>query len=212
MFGNDNGGIGPPTADRYFTLKKCEIALFCRSAWDLFYDLEVIYGLAKHLPKDDVRAAEALFVGNQIVNSVWPQDANENDYKRGREIARKFLSQKNGDGQTEVSVIGHCHIDTAWLWPYRETRRKTARSFTTAMTYMEDSDYPFYHFCCSQAQQLEWLKADYPAVFARLREKSNFLLLFFSIFFQKLLPKGPKWYLPRHRRHMDRDGLQYTLW
>jgi len=43
MFGNDAGGIGPPTADRYFTLKKCEIGLFCRNAWDLFYDLEVIY-------------------------------------------------------------------------------------------------------------------------------------------------------------------------
>jgi hypothetical protein len=24
----------------------------------------------------------------------------------------------------EVMAVGHCHIDTAWLWPYDETRRK----------------------------------------------------------------------------------------
>lgn len=24
----------------------------------------------------------------------------------------------------EVMAVGHCHIDTAWLWPYDETKRK----------------------------------------------------------------------------------------
>ncbi len=30
----------------------------------------------------------------------------------GRQLAAKFLSQKNGESQHNISAIGHCHIDT----------------------------------------------------------------------------------------------------
>jgi hypothetical protein len=30
-------------------------------------------------------------------------------------------------------IVGHCHIDCAWLWPYAETRRKVARSWATQL-------------------------------------------------------------------------------
>ena len=43
---------------------------------------------------------------------------------------------------------GHAHIDTAWLWPLRETRRKCARTFSTALALMDE--YPDYRFACSQ--------------------------------------------------------------
>ena len=33
-----------------------------------------------------------------------------------------------------VTAVGHAHIDTAWLWPLRETVRKCARTFATAVT------------------------------------------------------------------------------
>ena len=33
--------------------------------------------------------------------------------------------------------MGHCHIDTAWLWPFSETRRKTARSWSSQLKLME---------------------------------------------------------------------------
>ena len=32
---------------------------------------------------------------------------------------------------TECCAVGHAHIDTAWLWPIRETRRKCQRTFST---------------------------------------------------------------------------------
>lgn len=62
-------------------------------------------------------------------------------------------------------MLGNCHIDTAWLWPYSETRRKVMRSFTTQLTYMEE--YPFYRFTASQAQ------VSYSLVFLKLFNQSN---------------------------------------
>jgi alpha-mannosidase len=65
--------------------------------------------------------------------------------------------------------VGHAHIDTAWLWPLRETVRKCARTFATAVTLMED--YPEYHFVCSAAQHLAWMEEHYPALFNRIAER-----------------------------------------
>jgi alpha-mannosidase len=52
--------------------------------------------------------------------------------------------------------IGHCHIDTAWLWPYRVTQQKVARSWATQVDLMER--YEEHRFAASQAQQWKWLE------------------------------------------------------
>jgi alpha-mannosidase len=60
-------------------------------------------------------------------------------------------------------------MDLAWLWPLRETYRKGARTFATAI---ELSDrYPDYIFGASQPQYFQWMKERYPALYARIKEK-----------------------------------------
>lgn len=49
-----------------------------------------------------------------------------------------------------------CHIDTAWLWPYRVTQQKVARSWATQVDLMDR--YPEHRFACSSAQQYKWLE------------------------------------------------------
>ncbi|KAJ2228451.1 Glycoside hydrolase, 38 vacuolar alpha mannosidase, partial [Coemansia sp. RSA 475] len=68
-------------------------------------------------------------------------------------------------------AIGNCHIDTAWLWPFAETRRKTARSWSTQLNLMDS--FEEYRFTASQAQQFEWLKEDYPSLFKRIQGKAK---------------------------------------
>ena len=43
-------------------------------------------------------------------------------------------------------------LDTAWLWPYAETRRKVARSWSSALQIGQN--YPEMVFAVSQAQQV----------------------------------------------------------
>ena len=68
-----------------------------------------------------------------------------------------------------MTAVGHAHIDTAWLWPLRETIRKCARTFATAVTLMED--FPEYRFVCSAAQHLSWIEDRYPELFARITDR-----------------------------------------
>jgi hypothetical protein len=60
-------------------------------------------------------------------------------------------------------------LDTAWLWPFDETIRKAGRSWSTQIDLMDR--YPDYTFVCSQAQQYEWVKDNYPNLWDRIREK-----------------------------------------
>ncbi|MDQ3944319.1 MAG: glycosyl hydrolase-related protein, partial [Actinomycetota bacterium] len=88
---------------------------------------------------------------------------------RAREHLKGFLALPADRSAPRVSAVGHAHIDTAWLWPLRETVRKCARTFATAVTLMED--YPEYHFVCSAAQHLAWMEEHYPALFARIAQR-----------------------------------------
>ncbi|KAG2470848.1 MA2C1 mannosidase, partial [Polypterus senegalus] len=98
------------------------------------------------LGENDQRGYQALYVANEMVNVCDVQ--NPNTFSAARKLAKKFFSEKNGDSQHTVHAMGHCHIDTAWLWPYEETVRKCARSWVTAVRLMEEN--PSFIFTCSQ--------------------------------------------------------------
>ncbi|MDR1798907.1 MAG: alpha-mannosidase, partial [Bifidobacteriaceae bacterium] len=68
-----------------------------------------------------------------------------------------------------VIATGHAHIDSAWFWPLRETRRKCARTFANVLALMEQE--PGFVFAASSAQQYAWVKAEYPALFARIKQR-----------------------------------------
>ncbi|MEA4938081.1 MAG: glycoside hydrolase family 38 C-terminal domain-containing protein [Christensenella sp.] len=64
-------------------------------------------------------------------------------------------------------AVGHGHLDLAWLWPMRESRRKAARTYAIALRNMER--YPDYIYGTSQPQQLQWIKDEHPALYARIK-------------------------------------------
>ena len=65
-----------------------------------------------------------------------------------------------------MTAIGHAHIDTAWLWPLAETRRKIVRSWSSQLALMDR--YPEHRFAASSAQHYAWLEQDAPALYERL--------------------------------------------
>ncbi len=73
------------------------------------------------------------------------------------------------DPAHSITATGHAHIDTAWLWPLREGRRKVARSWSTQLALMDE--YPDYVFAASQPAQYAWMKESYPDIFRRIKEK-----------------------------------------
>lgn len=170
MFGaGANGMINPPDPSRYYSISVAELVVFDKDVYDLLLDLTTIHDMAKHLPEGSERAYEALYTANEMVNICDPFD--KSTYPRCRAVAERFLSERNGQAQHTIHAMGHCHIDSAWLWPYSESVRKCARSWSSVLRLMDQ--HPAFTFVCSQAQQLEWVKSNYPGLYERILAKAK---------------------------------------
>jgi alpha-mannosidase len=156
----------PADSPPMFVLDQAHLACFNAEAFDLYLDLALCYATMMELPQERPRRGQLLRAGNDAVNTLDPDAPST--YAAAREALRGVLAKHNGATTHQISAVGHAHIDTAWLWPLRETIRKCARTFSTQLAYMRD--HPDYVFCCSQAQQYVWMKEYYPHIFQGIRE------------------------------------------
>ncbi|KAL1841370.1 hypothetical protein VTK73DRAFT_3499 [Phialemonium thermophilum] len=179
MFGCAPGGdsIQPPDPNKYFQLRKADIVAVNPDARQLFIDMWILGDAAREFPRDSLEQHRALTLANDIINAF--ELGSKESIRTCRRMAQAYLGPNvdshrvydvaSGGGPPVVFAIGHCHIDSCWLWPWAETRRKVARSWSNQCDLMDR--YPEHHFACSQAQQYKWLEQDYPYVFDRVKEK-----------------------------------------
>ncbi|ESK96763.1 glycoside hydrolase family 38 protein [Moniliophthora roreri MCA 2997] len=178
MFGVPWNGdtIAPPDMNRYFSLASADLVVPNQEAWHLLWDFTTLREICDALPGNTTLQNKALVAANEIMNTLQSGDASS--IRKCRQIAEGVLGEgwqsKAEDiyqdpDNAQIWGIGHCHIDTAWLWPYRVTQQKVARSWSTQVDLMER--YPEHRFACSQAQQYKWLEQLYPPLFERVKEK-----------------------------------------
>ena len=86
-----------------------------------------------------------------------------------RNILAEALRIPASPSAMQVTAVGHAHIDTGWLWPVRESIRKTARTFSSQLNLMER--YPDYVFGASQPQHYLFIKENYPALYEKIRQR-----------------------------------------
>uniref|UniRef100_A0A670JV47 Mannosidase alpha class 2C member 1 n=1 Tax=Podarcis muralis TaxID=64176 RepID=A0A670JV47_PODMU len=167
LFGAGKGSmIAPPDPDKKFSLQKAELVVFNRDVHELLVDFEILLDMAKLLGEENQRSFQALYTANRMVNLC--DVANPSTFAAVHELACSVFGQKNGESQHVIHAMGHCHIDSAWLWPYDETIRKCARSWVTVIRLMEKN--PEFTFVCSQAQQFEWVKNWYPGLYSTIQK------------------------------------------
>ncbi len=135
------------------------------SAW---HDLNVLAGLAEALGTSDRRCVEILRTLDRVALAVDFDDVR-GSLLRQRPVWAPLLDSPSAANSHRVTAVGHAHIDSAWLWPLRETRRKCARTFSSALRLMEEE--PDFVFVCSQAQQHAWMEEDYPQLFDEMRRR-----------------------------------------
>jgi alpha-mannosidase len=157
-----------------FVLTRCELAVRRPAVRALATDLRLAADLAAHTEPGSAAATAAHAALSAACTELDPSAVSETaDAARAALaplLAPRAAVSGNGHGPAaRVTAVGHAHIDTAWLWPLRETVRKCARTFATAVTLMED--FPEYRFVCSAAQHLVWMEEHYPELFARIAER-----------------------------------------
>ncbi|KAI3403518.1 AMS1 [Candida oxycetoniae] len=176
MFGN--GAEGEPDPNRYFRLNRAHLVVPNMEARRLFWDFWIISDAAREFPGGYWQKHQAADVATKIMNSFDPQDVNS--ITKCRELATKILGKQinsedvfdtftNEEKRVDVFGVGNCHIDTAWEWPFAETKRKIVRSWTTQLKIAEK--YPEYVFVASQMQQFKWLKESHPKILKKIHAK-----------------------------------------
>ncbi len=151
-----------------YRLKRAELALRNDDVYHLLLDVEVLQGVMRALDLHDPRRAHLLRTLERAFNTVDVRDV-AGTAAAAREVLAPALATPARSSAMHVVGVGHAHIDSAWLWPLRETVRKCARTFASATRLMDDQ--PDYHFVCSQAVQYHWMEEHYPALFERIRER-----------------------------------------
>ena len=147
-----------------YTLQTAELAVVDRSVEGLLLDLQILDELAA---QDPDRSKAIVGVLDEARDMFDPEDVS-GSIVPVRDVLASLLDRPTSSANTVVAV-GHAHIDCAWLWPLRETRRKCARTFSNQLRLLER--YPEHRFVCSQAVQYRWMKDEYPELFDQIREQ-----------------------------------------
>jgi alpha-mannosidase len=140
------------------------------AVYGLFYDASVLFDLAQTLGEDSLRK-------NRILRGLFEALHGISFEARGESLEAQaaaaalaiapLMSARNGDSAPSAYLVGHAHIDHAWLWPIAETERKAARTFANMARYA--IEFPEFVFIQSQPAQLEIVEREYPDVFASVK-------------------------------------------
>ncbi|WKD31420.1 alpha-mannosidase [Streptomyces xanthophaeus] len=159
----------PTSGDQpLYRLARMELTVFETEVWELVQDLEVLYDLMTQLDTADARRHGILRALGAALDALDLDDVPGTAAAARGCLARVLAAPANASAH-RISAVGHAHIDSAWLWPLRETVRKVSRTASNMVNLMDQ--HPEFVFAMSQAQQLEWIKTYRPELFERVKKK-----------------------------------------
>ncbi|AYF73715.1 alpha-mannosidase [Nocardia yunnanensis] len=150
-----------------YRLGRMDLAVFDEDVWQLTQDLEVLGELMHEMPEDPARRYDIVRAIERALDAIDLRDVNATA-AAARACLAPVLAAPAIASAHRISAVGHAHIDTAWLWPLRETVRKVARTAAN-MTALLDAE-PEFVYTMSQAAQYEFLKQHRPEVYERVKE------------------------------------------
>ncbi|WIK64717.1 alpha-mannosidase [Gleimia hominis] len=161
------GDLRTRTEENLWVFKGAEVIVRDRDVWGLQLDMEVLNGLMLELPADSTRRAVILRQLERAANTLEAGPL-ERTADEARQVLAPVIDSGVGGSAQQMTAVGHAHIDSAWLWPIRETRRKVVRTYSNVTALAQQ--YPDMRFACTSAQHYEWLRQDSPEVYARVKE------------------------------------------
>jgi alpha-mannosidase len=150
-----------------YRIVRAEVCRLRQQTWELVADIEVLDGLMRSLAESDAHRWEILYALERAMDALDLADVPGTATAARAELA-ELLARPAAPGAHAISAIGHAHIDSAWLWPVRETVRKVARTVSNVVNLLDTNDDLV--FAMSSAQQYAWIEEHRPEVFARLTE------------------------------------------
>lgn len=152
--------------DQLYVFRQADIGILDVTVWELLQDVAALRGLQEQLPVGSSRRAEILRSLERMIDVTDPEDVAGTAEAARAELA-EMLARPASASAHRLHAVGHAHIDSAWLWPVRETQRKVARTFSNVLSLQQED--PHFAFAASSAQQYAWMKRFQPELFERMR-------------------------------------------
>ncbi len=132
---------------------------------DIYWDFDVLMDYVGAVTAEDPKKFEILNGLRAVRNLIVYKDPCW--YEKAREITGRLLTLSGSD-LTQVTAVGHAHLDLAWLWPIRESYRKAKRTLANMLYLLEL--YPGFQFVIPQPQQLAWVKEQDPKLYEKIKK------------------------------------------
>lgn len=158
----------------HYTFNGVDICTKNQDIADFIFDLKALNQLACSMDEYSFRRGDIINCLTEVHKIVYysPEHVDESTWRKAlvkaREVMKPCLEAQNANSAPSVGLIGHSHMDTAWLWDIAETIKKCARTYSNQLSLMEQ--YPEYCFIQSSAYHLEVIRRHYPALFTRIQE------------------------------------------
>ncbi|SDM19720.1 alpha-mannosidase [Microbacterium azadirachtae] len=149
-----------------YRVRHMDLAVFEREVFELSLDLEVLLELQAELPETSPRRMRILQALDDALDVLDLQRIAETAGDARARLAEVLAAPADASAH-RIAAVGHAHIDSAWLWPLRETVRKVARTTSSMTTLLEEQ--PQFRYGMSSAQQYAWMKEHRPEVWQRIK-------------------------------------------
>ncbi|VDG76792.1 alpha-mannosidase [Actinobaculum suis] len=160
------GDIRTSSARPLYQLVQASVVLRHGQVYQLALDMSVLHEMVAAKPELDghdwliLRTLSAAL--DQLDLADIPATA-----ARARELLQPVLTTPAHVEAPQIYAVGHAHIDSAWLWPLRETPRKVNRTLANVVNLLEQGEDMYFAF--PAAQHAAWLAEEDPELFARVR-------------------------------------------
>ncbi|MBD2462638.1 alpha-mannosidase [Oscillatoria sp. FACHB-1407] len=100
----------------------------------------------------------------------WSSVGNRSIFERSLTTLREQL-QSFGTWikQRQIALLGHAHLDLAWLWTVDETWDAAERTFNSVLNLQKD--FPELIFCHSSPVLYEWVERNRPELFTAIQQR-----------------------------------------
>jgi len=138
-------------------------------------ELRALRQIAEVSDENSLRRARIQTAFGEVFRLVYakPEETDEATWRaaiaQAREAMRPLLQAKNGSSAPTMGIVGHSHIDTAWLWPISETWRKLVRTYSSVLSLMDQ--YPEFRFTQSAPYHYDVVRRLYPEIFQRVQQR-----------------------------------------
>ena len=153
--------------DEPYVFKSADLTEFDERYENYSVDLDVVSSLMELADKQSPRYWQLAKALQRSLNAY--DERNPESVEAARAALADVLAKPANASAMNVSAIGHAHIDSAWLWPVRETERKVGRTVSNALALM-DID-PDFTYVMSAAQHFAWLEERHPDLFERVKAR-----------------------------------------